>query len=147
VHEIFRSWRRLCRGYDPERVLVGETWFFDVNRLAAYCGADDEMQPCWALGNHDVSRSVTRWCGGDERKARLALTMLLILRGAPFLYQGDEIALADQPVPPERLPDPLDLRIRGQGRGRDPERTPMPWSPGPGAVVTLDFNRWEAGIE
>jgi alpha-glucosidase len=166
VHEVFRSWRRLCRDYDPERVLVGETWFFDVNRLAAYYGDDDELQlnfnfllthsefeidalraivessemalpasaqPCWALGNHDVSRFVTRWCGGDQRKARVAMTLLLTLRGAPFLYQGDEIALADQPVPPDRLRDPLDLRMPGQHRGRDPERTPMPWSPGPGA--------------
>ena len=166
VHEVFRSWRRVCRDYDPERVLVGETWFFDVNRLAAYYGDDDELQlnfnfllthsefdvdllravvesselalpasaqPCWALGNHDVSRFVTRWCDGDERKARVAMTLLLTLRGAPFLYQGDEIALADQPVPPDRLRDPLDLRMPGQGRGRDPERTPLPWSPGPGA--------------
>jgi len=174
VHDIYREWRRLCQTYTPERALVGETWFFDLQRLAAYYGDDDELQlcfnfllthsafqadvmrgvvestelalpafawPCWALSNHDVSRFVTRWCGGDERRARVAMTMLLTLRGAPFLYQGDEIALTDQPVPPERKRDPLDLRMPGRGRGRDPERTPMPWAAGPGAGFT------EPGVE
>jgi alpha-glucosidase len=61
------------------------------------------------------------------RKVRLALTMLLTLPGVTVLYQGDEIGLEDGPVPPERV---LDLT------GRDPERTPMPWSDEPNGGFT-----------
>ena len=36
----------------------------------------------WTSSNHDISRFPTRWCGGDERRARLALLMLATLPGA-----------------------------------------------------------------
>ncbi len=55
--------------------------------------------PVWTGSNHDMSRFATRWAGGDEAKARLALFMLLCLRGTPVLYQGDEIGLEDTDVP------------------------------------------------
>ena len=47
--------------------------------------------------------------------------MLLALRGTPFLYTGDELALENGEVPPERM---LDSREPS----RDPGRTPMPWT-------------------
>jgi alpha-glucosidase len=75
--------------------------------------------PVWHGSNHDFSRLATRWAEGDERKVRLALTMLLTLPGVTVLYQGDEIGLEDVPVSPEHVVDVVD---------RDPERTPMPWS-------------------
>ena len=53
--------------------------------------------------NHDHSRLATRWAGGDERKARAALFLLLTLRGDAILYQGDEIALEDGAVPADRV--------------------------------------------
>jgi alpha-glucosidase len=57
--------------------------------------------------------------------------MLLTLRCAPFLYQGEELGLADTPIPAAAIVD-ID--------GRDGVRTPMPWqSPadaGPGAGFT-----------
>src|SRR4029079_2587027 len=77
--------------------------------------------PVWFGSNHDHSRLATRWAGGDERKARAALFLLLTLRGTPILYQGDEIALADGAVPDARVLDLADPP-------RDPERTPLPWT-------------------
>ena len=77
--------------------------------------------PGWTGSNHDVGRLTTRWCDGDEARARCALLILLTLRGAPFLYYGDEFALADGLVPPER-------RLDVAEPSRDPCRTPMPWS-------------------
>jgi alpha-glucosidase len=50
------------------------------------------------------------------------LLILLGLRGTPFLYYGDELALLDGAVPPER-------RLDRAEPPRDPGRTPMPWSP------------------
>ena len=56
--------------------------------------------------------------------ARLALrsSCCLTLRGNAILYQGDELALEDGVVPDGRVTDVADPP-------RDPERTPMPWTP------------------
>ncbi len=83
--------------------------------------------PDYTLSNHDHPRAVSRYApDGDlargRRRARLLMLMLLTLRGTPFLYQGEEMAMADGPVPAERIVD-VD--------GRDPERTPMQWDGGP----------------
>jgi alpha-glucosidase len=41
VREIYRSWRRLADGYDPQRLLLGETYVVDIERLATfYAGGD-----------------------------------------------------------------------------------------------------------
>ena len=51
--------------------------------------------PCWALSNHDVERSATRW-GADsdpQRYPQVALALLLSLRGSVCLYQGEELGL------------------------------------------------------
>jgi alpha-glucosidase len=41
--------------------------------------------------------------------------------------------MADVAIPPDRVHDPFEKRVPGLGLGRDPERTPMPWSPAPHA--------------
>jgi len=93
--------------------------------------------PVWTLGNHDVKRFPTRWCGGDERRVRAALVLLLTLRGTPVLYQGDEIGLPDVAVPRDRVLDPVGVREFGEDRpGRDGSRTPMQWEAGPGGGFT-----------
>jgi alpha-glucosidase len=73
--------------------------------------------------------------GGDERRARAAIFLLLALRGTPVLYYGDELALPQADIPPDRVVDPAAKR-EPDGIGRDGERTPMPWSGGPGAGFT-----------
>src|SRR4029079_13332901 len=62
--------------------------------------------PVWAISTHDLPRSVDRWCGGSAGRVRCALVMLLTLRGTPVLYYGDELGMADVPVPPEQRRDP-----------------------------------------
>jgi alpha-glucosidase len=71
----------------------------------------------WCLGNHDHSRVATRY---GPRAVRVAAMLLVTLRGAPFLYQGEELGLADVPIAPGQVVD-VD--------GRDPERGPIPWEP------------------
>ncbi len=80
-----------------------------------------DATPLWFGSNHDHSRLATRWAGGDERKARAALFVLLTLPGAAILYQGDELALLDGRVPRARIRDVATP-------SRDPERTPLPWT-------------------
>jgi alpha-glucosidase len=94
---------------------------FDAGTLCAVVEATEaalarNAWPVWAAGNHDVSRFPTRWADGDPARARVALLMLLTLRGTPILYYGDEIGMTDEPV--AQPVDPM---------GRDPERTPMRW--------------------
>ena len=85
--------------------------------------------PAWFLGNHDHSRVATRYDeGGNGRaRARVAAMMVLTLRGTPFLYQGEELGMADGEIPPDRVID-ID--------GRDPERTPVQWDGTPSAGFT-----------
>jgi alpha-glucosidase len=98
----------------------------DAARMRAIVARTEELLPpgaqaAWIGSNHDAGRLTTRWCGGDEKLARCALLVLLALRGTPFLYYGDELALADGMVPPDRV---LDVGTPS----RDPCRTPMPWT-------------------
>ncbi len=87
--------------------------------------------PNWVLGNHDRSRVATRL---GPAQARVAALLLLTLRGTPTLYMGDELGMADTPIPADEVQDPAGLRE--PGRGRDPERTPFPWQAGPGGGFT-----------
>jgi alpha-glucosidase len=97
--------------------------------------------PVWTLGNHDLTRFPTRWAGGDPGLARCALMLLLTLRGTPVLYYGDELAMPQAEIPPERVVDP-EAR-RDPESGRDGARTPMPWSDEPGAgFTTADAEPW-----
>jgi alpha-glucosidase len=43
VHEVYRDWRKIADDYTPPRLLLGETWVLDPERLAAFYGEDDEL--------------------------------------------------------------------------------------------------------
>ena len=53
--------------------------------------------PCNTLNNHDASRMWNRYGDGehDAALARLHLALLLMLKGTPFLYYGEEIGMND----------------------------------------------------
>jgi alpha-glucosidase len=76
------------------------------------------------LGNHDEPRIINRV---GPALARIAMLLLLTLRGTPTLYYGDEIGMHDGDIPPERVSDPMEKNKPGLGLGRDPGRTPMQW--------------------
>jgi alpha-glucosidase len=38
VHDVFRRWRTIADRYEPARVLLGETWVFDVASLVRFYG-------------------------------------------------------------------------------------------------------------
>jgi alpha-glucosidase len=88
---------------------------------------------CWALSNHDVMRHVSRFARpGDDlnRIGRLALAILVALRGTICLYQGEELALPEAELAFEDLRDPYGIRFWPAFKGRDGCRTPMPWAKG-----------------
>lgn len=102
------------------------------------------------LGNHDFPRMVSRW-GNDqgyrEKSAKLLLTLLLAMRGTPFIFQGDEIGMTNtilQSVAESKdietqngwreaqkngISEQAFLKVANQA-GRDNARTPMQWQPG-----------------
>jgi alpha-glucosidase len=87
--------------------------------------------PCtWVLANHDVDRTVTRYGGGPLglARARAAALVQLSLPGAAYIYNGDELGLANVELPDDALQDPSWLRSGHTDRGRDGERVPLPWS-------------------
>lgn len=91
---------------------------------------------CWAVGNHDVARFVTRWgksagvrTSGEVNKfSRLCCALLISLRGSVCWYQGDELGLSEALVPYELIQDPVGKVFWPENRGRDGCRTPMPWN-------------------
>ena len=78
--------------------------------------------PVWALSSHDEVRHRTRF-GGSEERVRAAAVLTLTQRGTPFLYQGEELGLAQASIPAEAVLDP---------GGRDGCRAPIPWTDEPG---------------
>lgn len=137
IGEIFLPNDRLARWHGtPEKpqvhlpfnfALVETPW--EAERIgpliAAYEASIPEWGwPNWVLGSHDAPRIAARV---GEAQARVAMMLLLTLRGTPTLYQGDELGIGAVEIPPERVRDPRELRQPGIGLGRDPGRTPMPW--------------------
>lgn len=83
----------------------------------------------WSVGNHDVARVMTRWGGAqaDASFAKMILTLQLLLKGTPCLYQGDELGLPEAELAYEDLQDPVGLTFWPESKGRDGCRTPMVW--------------------
>jgi alpha-glucosidase len=99
--------------------------------------------PVYTGSNHDAGRLATRWAQDDPRRARVALMLLLTLRGTPFLYYGDELGLPEVPTDPATALDPVARRTGDPSRNRDVCRTPMPWSDAPGGgFTTAEATPW-----
>jgi alpha-glucosidase len=114
------SFELLTDSFSPEQVrgvveaLPGDCW------------------PCWAIGNHDVTRVASRWAGARTDRAafaRLLNALLLSLRGTVCSYQGEELGLTEADLPHEALRDPYGIAFWPTFKGRDGCRTPMPWTP------------------
>ena len=89
----------------------------------------DGAWPCWTLNNHDNTRSITRYASGTvtEARAKVAATMLLTVRGTPFLYYGEEIGMREGRIPRNEILDPPGRKYWPIYKGRDGCRTPMQW--------------------
>ena len=106
-----------------------------------------ERWPANVLSNHDQPRHASRFAPpGDgaagstegDARAKVAAVLLLTMRGTPFLYYGEEIALRNLSIPKAQAFDPPARRANFLFRwwNRDQARGPMPWRAGPGAGFT-----------
>jgi oligo-1,6-glucosidase len=152
--------------FDAVRVDRGEGWRWKPWALpdlkAIYARHHRALDVhCWHtvfLSNHDNPRPVSHF-GDDEEpyrvpSAKLLATMLLTLKGAPFVYQGDELGMTNHPFTDIGQFDDIEVRNAWRaevltGRvsaaefmanmlkvSRDHARTPMQWDDGPNAGFT-----------
>ncbi|MFT4112943.1 glycoside hydrolase family 13 protein [Silvibacterium sp.] len=118
------------------------------------------------LSNHDNPRIVSTF--GDDSpamrvsSAKLFETMILTLRGTPFLFEGDELGMTNYPF--RKIEDYDDIAVKNaykaevesgkmsaavflaaQARvSRDNARTPMQWDSSPEAGFTTGNHPWLA---
>jgi alpha-glucosidase len=156
VHEVFKRWRKLASSYDEERVLVGETWVSDIDDLARYYGADDQlhlamnfpfvMSPFRAPALRGVVEWAERayppdawpvWCASNHDIVRFPTRWcggdeakircaLLIL----LTLRGTPILYYGDELGMEQVSIPKAEQL-DRAHSRDGARTPMPWGPHP----------------
>ncbi|WDF82275.1 alpha-glucosidase [Lacticaseibacillus pabuli] len=98
--------------------------------------------------NHDLPRIVSRWGNDQQYRVKSAQMFAILghgLRGTPYIYQGEEIGMTNDPVTSidqvediesvnmyhERVAagyDQADVLKSINAKGRDNARTPMQWS-------------------
>lgn len=98
--------------------------------LKWYSALSDDAYPNNFLSNHDMKRTASRYCfGEDDRRARVAAAMLLTLQGTPFIYYGEEIGMRDIPIREKTdIKDPIGKTFYPFFKGRDGCRAPMQWN-------------------
>ncbi len=107
-------------------------------------GLEGVAPATWVLSNHDVIRHVTRYGRKStslesaqlqygepvdldlgRRRARAAALLTLALPGSTYIYQGDELGLAEvEHLPTAARQDPS----TSNAPGRDGCRIPLPWA-------------------
>ena len=100
---------------------------------------------CWATGNHDFKRVVSRLYDeiSYEDRARFSMALGLTLRGNLCIYQGEELGLPQAELRFEDLVDPYDIAMYPDHAGRDGCRTPMPWTHNiPNAGFSTNYKTW-----
>ena len=160
--------------FDAVRIDRGETWRWKpwtLPDLKAIYGRLDRAldHHSWHtafLSNHDNPRLVSRF-GEDQEpwripSAKLLATMLLTLKGTPFIYQGDELGMTNYPF--RAIEDYDDLEVRSAWKAdvlngkvtadefltdmlktsRDHSRTPMQWDETANGGFTSAARPWFA---
>lgn len=128
------------------------------------------------LENHDLPRVLSRW--GDPaayrfESATALAAMYFLMRGTPYIYQGQELGMANTRFASladfkDRFAQNRIAKMRAEGMAeddilaemaataRDNSRTPMPWDDGPNAGFTTgtpwlplnpDYPEWNVARE
>jgi len=88
----------------------------------------DNYLPALAMSNHDITRAASRFCRGeDDANARIAMALLMTLRGTPFIYYGEEVGMRDISLSRSEIMDPPGKYYWPVFKGRDGCRSPMQW--------------------
>jgi alpha-glucosidase len=107
-----------------------------INEVETGIGGNE---PLLVFDNHDNPRLDARYGDGVHNLdiERMLATVLFASRDTALFYYGDEIAMkTTPPVRVEDVRDPVGRSGWPKEKGRDGERTPMQWTPGPNAGFT-----------
>jgi len=86
------------------------------------------------MSNHDPPRAASRYTKGEgDAQARIAMALLLTLRGTPFMYYGEEIGMRNIALRRSEILDPPGQKYWPIYKGRDGCRSPMQWDNGKNA--------------
>ena len=102
-------------------------------------------QPLFVFDNHDNTRSWDRFGDGIHNQliARVIATVLYTTRATAMTYYGAEIGMTTHtPTRVEDVRDPVGVTGWPGEKGRDGERTPMQWTPGPQAGFSTNPHTW-----
>jgi alpha-glucosidase len=102
-------------------------------------------QPLFVFSNHDNPRDWDRFGDGvhNLQIAKILAAMLLTTRDTALLYYGEEIGIrTETPTRKEDVQDPVGKVGWPKEKGRDGERTPMQWTPGPQAGFSTNPKTW-----
>jgi len=102
-------------------------------------------QPLFVFDNHDNRRSIDRFGDGkhDVAIAKILATMLFTTRATALTYYGAELGMrTSTPTRKEDVKDPIGITGWPLEKGRDGERTPMQWTPGPQAGFSMNPDTW-----
>ena len=102
-------------------------------------------QPLIVFDNHDNVRSIDRYGDGvhDVAIAKTIAAMLLTSRATAMTYYGAPIGMTTStPTRVEDVKDPIGITGWPKEKGRDGERTPMQWTPGPQAGFSTNPKTW-----
>ncbi|MFZ4826713.1 MAG: alpha-amylase family glycosyl hydrolase [Phototrophicaceae bacterium] len=93
--------------------------------------------PNWVFGNHDTARLASR----VQQAVRAYAMLMLTLRGAAFIYYGEELGMVDVEIAHADMQDPFGINFPSQGRDRC--RTPMQWDSSPnGGFSSAEAKTW-----
>jgi alpha-glucosidase len=85
--------------------------------------------PTTVMSNHDLPRTASRYAKGEnDAQAFVAMTLLLTLRGTPFIYYGEEIGMRNITLRRNEILDPPGKIYWPFYKGRDGCRSPMQWN-------------------
>jgi trehalose synthase len=117
--DVTSQWANFVRNHDE--LTLDKLSDAERQEVFAAFGPDPDMQ----LYGRGLRRRLPSMVGGDERRLRLAYSLMFSLPGTPVLFYGEEIGMAENLAVP----------------GRFAVRTPMQWTGGPGGGFSTATRR------
>jgi alpha-glucosidase len=102
-------------------------------------------QPLIVFDNHDNVRAINRYGDGvhNDQINKVLDTVLFTTKATSMMYYGEEIGMVTTtPTRKEDVKDPIGITGWPKEKGRDGERTPMQWTPGPQAGFSTNPHTW-----
>jgi alpha-glucosidase len=102
-------------------------------------------EPLFVFSNHDNARDWDRYGDGVHNLliAKILATVLFTTRDTALMYYGEELGMVTStPTRKEDVRDPIGKLGWPKEKGRDGERTPMQWTPGPQAGFSTNPHTW-----